>query len=236
MEAAIECGVAKVVHVSSVVTYGKPQQQPFTEETLASSELFSEYARTKFEGDELVWRIREERQLPVIVVYPAAVLGPGDTKASGQYVIDLLTRALPPSVFHESIMTWVHVRDCAEAIVAALEKEGNEGERYIVAGERLTVRAFNEMVSELSGVPGPRIKIPDPFVVPNAALLTAMSRLTGKRPPWGMALDQQRTLRAGIEADGGKAERELAITYTPIRTALAEVIEWYRQSGCAQPG
>ena len=70
----------------------------------------------------------------------------------------------------------------------------------------------------------------------SCSLLTAMSRLTGKRPPWGMALDQQRTLRAGIEADGGKAERELAITYTPIRTALAEVIEWYRQSGCAQPG
>jgi hypothetical protein len=43
-------------------------------------------------------------------------------------------------------------------------------------------------------------------------------------PPWGMAIDQIRTLRYGAQADGSKAERELGIAYTPVRIALEEAI------------
>ena len=231
MEAALATGVTKIAHVSSVVIYGKPRQLPFTEETPAGPEQFSEYARTKFDADQIVWKLHEEQKLPVLMLYPGGVVGPGDTKASGQYVIDLINRNLPTSVFDNAVISWVHVRDCAEAIVAALERDGNVGERYLVVGERLTIRAFNETVSELSGVRPPRIKMPDFLVMPNAMLLTALANITGQTPKWGMASDQQRTLREGIEADGGKTQRELGISYTPIRTALAEAIDWYKQQG-----
>lgn len=231
MEAALKTGVTKVVHVSSVVIYGRPQRIPFVEETPEGPRQFSEYARTKLEGDRIVWQMVEEENLPALMIYPGAVLGPGDTKASGQYVIDLVNRDLPTTVFDDSIISWVHVRDCAEAIVAALEKEGNVGERYLVVGERMTNRAFNKLVSEISGIPVPRMSMPDPLVMPNALLLTGLAHITKKSPKWGMATDQMRTLREGIDADGSKAEREMGISYTPIRTALAEAIDWYRQHG-----
>ena len=40
-------------------------------------------------------------------------------------------------------------------------------------------------------------------------------------------MDQMRTMKQGLRFDGGKAERELGITYTPIRVALEEEIASY---------
>jgi hypothetical protein len=44
----------------------------------------------------------------------------------------------------------------------------------------------------------------------------------------GMAADQIRTMIEGAEADGSKAERELGITYTPVRVALERAIASYK--------
>lgn len=43
-----------------------------------------------------------------------------------------------------------------------------------------------------------------------------------------MSRDQIRTMKEGFRFDGSKAEKELGITYTPIRQALKEAIESYQ--------
>lgn len=72
--------MSKVVHVSSVVVYGKPPECPFAEESPVGPVRFSEYARTKYEGDLIAWELYEQRGLPLVVIYPGSVLGPGDDK------------------------------------------------------------------------------------------------------------------------------------------------------------
>ena len=64
MEAALESGVPKVAHVSSVVTYGKPATLPFSEDTQEGPVQFSEYARTKYQGDLIAWQLRDEKGYP----------------------------------------------------------------------------------------------------------------------------------------------------------------------------
>ena len=202
---------------------------PFTEETPEGLSLFSEYARTKSAADALVWKLYKNQHLPVVMVYPGAVAGPGDLKASGQYIHDLINRRLPMRVYDNSILTWVHVRDVSTAIVKTLELSDNLGERYLICSEQVTNREFTNMVAQISGVPSPRIRLPDFLVSVNAFLLTALAKVTRQAPPWGMSMDQMNTLREGIVADGAKAKRELGIVYTPLYTALEEAIEWYRQ-------
>ncbi len=228
MECALETGVSKVVHVSSVVVYGKPQDIPFTEESQSGPVLFSEYARTKYLGDLIAWEIYEEKNLPLVVIYPAGVLGAGDPKATGKYIQNLIHRRLPASVFDDSIFTFVHVGDVAEAIVRAAEKENNIGQKYIIGKYQLTFGEINRMVSEISGVPLPKFKLPDFMATFNAHLLTQIANLIKKPPLWGMAIDQIRVMKEGVRADGSKAERELGITYTPIRIALEETIASFR--------
>ena len=65
---------------------------------------------------------------------------------------------------------------------------------------------------------------PDSIAMLNAALLTGVANVTKKPPLWGMAINQMKTMKAGFNIDGSKAERELGISYTPIRFALEEAI------------
>jgi dihydroflavonol-4-reductase len=228
MECALETGVSKVVHVSTAVIYGKPAERPFREDSDPGPVRFSEYAQTKYEGDLIAWELCKIKGLPLVMVYPGGVLGPDDPKPTGEYIQNLINGRLPATVSTDALFPWVHVRDVAEVIVRAAEKKGNIGEKYLAVGQNLTFGQINQMISEISGVVLPRLKMPDSLAMANAVLLTLLADVVKRPPLWGMAVDQIRTMKEGAEVDGSKAERELGITYTPIRAALEDAIASYR--------
>ncbi len=229
MEAALEAKVSKVVHVSTTVTYGKPKDVPFTEESEPGPVRFSRYAQSKLEGDQIAWDLYKNKGLPLVVVYPSGVLGAGDKKPSGEYVGGILNKRLPATVFNSSILTWVHVKDVAEGIVKAAEKPDNIGERYFICKHQISIGELNKLIREVSGVSLPVISMPTFMAMMNAYLFTGLSKMTKKPPPWGMSVDQMKTMKEGFRADGSKAERELGITYTPIRAAIEEFVAAERQ-------
>ena len=228
MECALEAGVSRVVHISTCGIYGTPEDVPFTEDSEVGPVRFSEYFRTKYEGDQIAWDLYRNRQLPLVMVYPVGVLGPGDPKATGQYIRRILQRRLPARVLEDSIFTFVHVKDVAEIIYQAAMKANNVGEKYLAGKFQHTFGEINRMVSEISGVRLPPFRLPDFSVVPNAWLLTKVADIIKRPPIWGMAIDQIRVMKEGVRADGSKAERELAIEYTPIRDAVEEAIASYQ--------
>jgi dihydroflavonol-4-reductase len=85
-----------------------------------------------------------------------------------------------------------------------------------------------QLVSEISGVPSPKLRLPASVVLINARVLTWLADLVKKPPMSGMAFEGMRVAKEGTRADGSKAERELGITYTPLRVAIEEAIESYR--------
>ena len=228
MQCALETGVSKVVHISTAGIYGKPIDCPFTEDSPVGPVRFSEYFETKYQGDLIAWEFYEKKGLPLVVVYPCAVLGAGDPKTTGKYINDLINRRLPATIFHETILTWVHVRDVAETIIRAAEKDNNIGQKYLVGKYQLSLRDFNKLVSEISGVPLPKFRLPNFLVVLNSILLTWLSAITKKPPMLGLSRDQIRVMKKGFCVDGSKVERELGIEYTTIRTALEEAIASYQ--------
>ncbi len=228
MECSLETGAAKVVHVSTVAVYGRPSAAAVTEDVAPGPVRFSEYAEAKYAGELIAWDLHRSQGLPLVVMYPGGVFGPGDPKATGQYIRDLVNRRLPATVFDDSPFPWVHVRDVAEGIVKAADKEGNIGQKYFLVAENLTFRQINHAVSEIAKVRLPRLHLPDAMALASAAALTALSKFTKKPPMLGMSLDQMRTMKNGLLADGSKAVRELGLVYTPVRTALAEAIASYR--------
>ena len=224
MECALETGISKVVHISSVVTFGKPADVPFTEASTVGPVHFSKYAQTKYEGDQIAWEFYEKKGLPLVMVFPGTVTGPDDPKSSGQYIKKLINRQMPATVFLDAVLTFVHVKDVAEVIVKATEKEDNIGEKYLACKHQLSFREFNELISEISGVPLPKLTLPNWMAMMNSPLLTGLAAVVKKPPIWDMSMDQMRTLKEGVRADGSKVERELGISYTPIRKTLEETI------------
>jgi dihydroflavonol-4-reductase len=210
MEAALAAGVSKVVHLSTV-------------EALEPAPRDTRYARSKYAGEQRAWAAAQ-RGLPLVVLYPGAVLGRGDRKPTGRYIRDLARRHLPFTLCTDTVLTFVHVRDVVEAIVRALERSETAGKRYILGVHQVSIGDMNRLVSEIAGVPLPDWRLPDVLVLPVAALLTGIARLTGRPPAWGLSLDMARVLRRGFRYDGSTTARELGFSYSPIRDAVAEML------------
>ena len=226
MEAALQCGVKRVVYLSTVAVFGSPDERPFHEKSIPGTELFSAYARSKAKGDNIAWRFAE-RGVPMVVLYPGIVLGAGDKKPSGQYILDLIRRRTPSTIFHQSEATYVYVRDVVQAILAASQQPDAAGKKYLIGKEVLNGEQYADLICTVAGVRRPPFRFPDWMVMTAAYLLTGLSSVIGRAPWWGLSIDAAWTLKKGFVFDGSLAERELGLTYTPIQYALQEAVKSY---------
>lgn len=223
MESVVESGIKKVVSVSTAAVYGNAKW-PIREETPVGDYRASEYARTKYDGDLIAWRMYENDKLPLVVIYPGAVIGPDDPKAAGRYIRNFALGKMPAQVLTRSLFPFVHVRDVCEAVLKALEKEDNIGEKYLIIQCNRTFGEVNRMISEISGTPLPVLKLPDFMTTFGALMATGLSKITGRPPILDLSVDQIDLMKLGYRFDGSKAERELGLKYTPIRTAFQDAI------------
>lgn len=230
MECVLSTGIRKVVHVSSAVVFGEPVERPFTEQSTPRITHLTEYARSKLEGDQICWQLHQRQGLPLVTICPGAVVGPGDDKPSGQLLWSLLEHKMPALVFPRTVLTFVHVRDVAEAIIHAAEDERTVGQKYLVGKEHWTLGGIYQAVHELSRVPLPRLVLPDLAVSATGWLLSGVANLTKRAPALGLSRDMACMMSRGFCFDGSKAERELGISYTPVRTALVEFIAQHRST------
>jgi dihydroflavonol-4-reductase len=229
MECALASDVKKVINVNTAAIWGKPSRLPITENREVGPRRFSEYAQTKYEGDIIAWDLFERSGLPLVGIYPGVVLGPGDIRAVGNYIQSIAHHMLPFTMFEDSIFTFVHVNDVVEATIRAAEKANNIGEKYIIGRHRLSIREFNSMICEISGASLPGRSMPNYLAKAAALSSTLLSRLTRWPPRWGLTIDMARMMEMGMIADGSKAEKELGLTYTPIRKAIEDEIHPARE-------
>ena len=220
--AALDADVQKVVQVSTPLAFGVPAQVPFDEDTNPGPHP-SDYARSKYLGDESGWKLYRERGLPLTVVHLAAVIGAGDPRPTME-VRRAVERRLPVLVGADTVYTYVYVRDAAEAIVRALLSPESLGRRYLIGTERATTREYFTLIGELADVPVPKWNLPEWALLPIARMLERLAEWTGRRP--ALPVDILRTTAAGsLLFDGSRAKAELGMRYTPLRDALGEAVE-----------
>lgn len=236
MQAALQSGAGRVIHMSTVAVFGKPAGQPFTEESPRGPRLFSCYAASKAAGEQIAWQLQREHGLPLTVLYPGIVLGAGDDRASGDYIRLILFGRTPSTIFHHSPATYVHVRDVAQAVRLAAESQTAVGRGYLLGKETLTGSQYAALIANTAGVRLPLLRLPDPLVLAASYLFTALSAVTRRPPLWTLSIDAGRTLKNGFSFDGSRAERELGLRYTPIREAMREAVDQYRREKMGQAG
>jgi dihydroflavonol-4-reductase len=219
--AALDGKVAKVVQVSTPLAFGSPEEIPFNEDSDPGPHA-SDYARSKYLGDQIGWRLFSEHALPLTVVHLAAVIGAGDPRPTME-VRRAVEKRLPVLVGADTTYTYVHVQDAAEAIVRALLNPTSVGRRYLIGTQRASTREYFRLIGELADVPVPKRNLPEAALIPIAWLLEKAGTWTGKRP--ALPLDILKTTAAGsLVFDGSRAERELGMQYTPLRVALGEAV------------
>jgi dihydroflavonol-4-reductase len=227
MECALQTGVSKVVHISTYGAFGIQEACPFTEQNPPSSTQSCAYSDSKYQSDQHVWELYRSRDLPVTVLYPANILGAGDDKATSQYIQNIMFQRFPVRVLEDHFFTCVHVKDVVDAIYNALHKDGCIGEKYLIGKHYLTFKEFNGIISDVSGADLPRFALPDTIAVWMAGILTFIADLLQTPPLYGLSRDLVSAMMSNTRCNGKKAERELGISYTPIKAAIEEAVMAY---------
>ena len=229
LEAARVAGVERAVVTSSSAAVGPARRggRPATEaDWPPAAEDASAYHRSKVEQE----RAALAAQVPVVRVLPTAPVGPGDWKPTptGQLVVDFLRGRMvvrPPA----GGLNLVPVEDVARGHVLALER-GRPGERYLLAGENLTLDDVWELLGPICGRPVPRRRIPYRAAVALALADEVRCRVRPTARP-AVPLEGVRMSRHLMHVDGSRAADELGFRPGAVAPALERAVAWYRGSG-----
>jgi nucleoside-diphosphate-sugar epimerase len=221
MECCLETGIKKVIYTSTVGVWGKPAQIPFNEETPVGPKRFCEYGRTKYEGELIAWEMHKKRGLPLVVIYPAAVLGRGDNRATGRYFKMIFEGKLPFIVFPHSKLSFVYVEDVVFVIQNIFINNNCIGKKYIIAAETKTIQDINKMIAAIACIRPPKISMPNQAVLLFAKLLTLISLFTKLPPYLDLSYELALTLMFGSWANGDKVKKEMNINFANTYQGLS---------------
>lgn len=226
MEAARDVGTDRIVYCSTIGAIGLPPGGGLgTEETPVSLEqMAGHYKRSKYLAEQEVLALAKQG-LPVVIVNPSAPVGEGDVKPTptGQMIVDFMKGRMPAYI--ETGMNIVDVDDVAAGHLLAMQK-GRIGERYILGTKNLMLRDIFEILSRLTGVAMPSVKLPRELILPLAYLNLAFSWVTGIPPR--IPLEGVKMAKYKMHYDCSKAIRELGIPQTPPDVALEKAVRWFR--------
>lgn len=228
LEAARQAGAERIVYTSTVGCIGFVKGGLGDETTPVSiHDMTGHYKRSKWLAEQEALAAAREG-LPVVIVNPTAPVGAHDVKPTptGQTILDFLRGRMPAYV--DTGLNIVDAADAAEGHWLACE-HGRAGERYILGGENLTLKQIFDILSRLTGLPAPRLRLPWSVAFAAALVNTAWAGLTG-RPPRA-PLDAVRMARKKMWVTHAKAERELGYRPGPAETALRHAVDWFRDHG-----
>jgi len=227
LTAAEQRGVKKVIYVSSSSVLGSSSgTTPGDESTpVDARQLKNLYSKSKALAEDAIDAFLTHHTLPVVLILPTAMFGPGDTgpTGTGRLVQDFLARKIPGIV--DGGLSVVDARDIAQIMLTAVEK-GESGERYIASAGYLAMAEILTMLEKVSGVPAPTRRIPYAATFAYASALEWVGRVT--RQPVLVSRESVRILHTQRMVSADKAKRELAATFRPFEQTIHDEVAWYR--------
>jgi dihydroflavonol-4-reductase len=232
LQAAADAGARRIVHTSTVGALGIPADgSPGTEDTPVSlADMVGPYKRSKFLAEEEALALAR-MGAPVVIVNPAAPVGPWDVKPTptGQMIVDFLRGRMIASL--DTGLNIVHIRDVARGHLLAAER-GRVGEKYILGHANLSLMEIFRLLAEISGLRPPRFRIPYAVAWLAAAGMEGAARLTRGTP--AVPLTAVRMARKRMYFSPAKAMRELGLPQTDPRQALGDAVAWFVEHGYAR--
>jgi farnesol dehydrogenase len=235
LRAAAEAGVSRIVYTSTIAALG-PTDGVVADETFERTErrFCTDYERTKWIAERLA-REKLAAGLPMVVVYPGVVYGPGagtEGNLLRKMFSDHLGGRLRSRLGRGDLrICYSFIDDVAEGHRLALEG-GRMGRGYILGGENATQDEIFSILADLTGRPAPRTVIPYWAGETIGRMLQGISRLTGIQP--AVTAGAVSTFRHEWAYSSDRAIRELGYRITPLREGLRLTIDALRRGGGAR--
>jgi dihydroflavonol-4-reductase len=233
----------------------KPTNQPLTEKRsnpkntdadVPEGTYFSnEYSRSKWIQEQLVWKHYREKGLPVTVVRPAPIYGPGSDYGVTNLLVELSEGLLPMYPAGSKFLMFggnIHARDMARAAAFLAERPEAIGEDYNVAdSDLMTHREAIETAAKLLGrkvrfLPGMPMPLWQQFVKGVSAISYWLDD-TFDSYTRSRVLDKGQItyLTMGIWISNRKLKNlGFEFEYADFRDGLADTITWLIEDGKIQ--
>ncbi len=228
LEAAARAGVGRFVHTSTVGVHGHVERPPADESApIAPGDI---YQATKAEAEALALAYHRSRGLPVTVVRPGAIYGPGETRflklfraiARGRYAIVGSGRTF----YHP-----VYIDDLVAGFLLALDRQEAVGEAFLVCGPSyLSQRDLAALIARHTGGRVLPFRVPARPLQWLGDLVEAVCVPLGVEPPLHRRRVDFWTKSRAFTID--KARRLLG--YDPkvgLDEGIARTAAWYREAG-----
>lgn len=179
--------------------------------------------------DETKWRAHYEvadpliaAGLPLTIVQPGLIYGPGDTSSARMIFVQYLQGKLPV-VPLQTAFSWAHIDDIAHGHILAFER-GQPGASYIIGGPVHTVIDALQIAEEITGIPAPRVRATPAMLRTAAGLMSLIEKVVPV--PEDYSAEYLR-VSAGVTyiGDNSKARRELGYTPRALREGLSETLQ-----------
>ena len=220
LELMRELGIRKGVYTSTLAvnsdTHGRVADEGYRYE----GPHLSEYDRSKWAAHQVAEQFIAEG-LPLVIVMPGLVYGPGDTSSVHTALVQYLQRRLP-MLPRQTAFSWAHVEDIARGHILAME-QGQPGESYIIAGPTFAFEDAMALAEQITGVPAPRLRVGPGPLKAAAAIMGLVEKVVPV--PADYSAEYLR-INAGATyiGDNGKARRELGYSPRPLHEGLAETL------------
>jgi nucleoside-diphosphate-sugar epimerase len=154
LSAVLEAKVTRVVLVSSFSVMGVSQTSVVDESVPLEPypQWRDPYAFAKLRQEELAWRYIREHQLPIVIVRPGVIYGPGAPILTSRIGLRLFGMFLHLGGSNEIPLT--HVENCAEAVLRAGQVADINGEAFNICDDELPtakeiLRQYRRMVEKI---------------------------------------------------------------------------------------
>ena len=217
VNAALDAGVKKMVHVSSVSALGRIRENETVTEQMNWTEESSNslYGKSKYLGEMEVWRGTGEG-LQAVIVNPSLILGGGDWTKGSSGIFRSVFQEFP--WYSEGITGVVDVKDVARAMILLMNSEINK-ERFILSAANLSYKQIFTAIAGCFGKKPPGKKV-TPFLAAVVWRWEAFkSMFTGRDPL--VTKETARTALAKVYFDNHKFLNAMpGFTYTPLEETI----------------
>ena len=217
VNAALETGIDKLCHVSSIASLGRTDNSNIIDEKsqFRTSAYNSMYSLSKYSGEREVWRGTAEG-LKAVIVNPSVILGYGNPDKGSTKLFQTIYRN---SMFYGQGMNgFVDVQDVVKVMISLMEGRVTN-ERFVVSAGDFSYRDIFTMIAKAYGKKEPRYPVPAFALDIVWRLEWLRSKVTGKRPL--ITRETARTSKGNFSYNTAKLHCTLNYVYTPMEKTIS---------------
>ena len=228
LNAAKKHNVKHLIHCSTIGVHGTVLEIPANEETAFNpTDLYQE---TKLIAEQKVWEFHKETGLPITVIRPISLFGPGDLRMlklfkmiqKGRFFIVGKGEVL----FHPA-----YIDDVVRGFMLCLNNKKAIGETFIIGGDKyLPLNDLCQLIADELEVDPPSVKVP---MAPVLALATLCEKVC---VPFGIEPPLHRRRVSFFQNNRAFSIQKVkdVLGYEPkysLQETIHNTANWYKQQG-----